>query len=78
MSSAPKLIGFMPWLQLDRQCSAGGFTFVPFLDGSGAVNSSVPSLSPAFPAILSSYYDAQEKPRAELRNCCRPKPANPR
>jgi hypothetical protein len=66
MSSAPKLIGFMPWLQLNRQCSAGGFTFVPFLDGSGAVNSSVAGLSAAFPAILSSYYDAQERPR---QNC---------
>lgn len=66
MRSAPKLIGFMPWLQLDRQTSVSGFAFVPFLDSSDTVNSSLAGLSAAFPTILSSYYDAQEKPR---QNC---------
>jgi len=66
MSTAPRLIGFMPWLQLDRQTGVGGFSFVPFRDSSGTVNSSLAGLSAAFPAILSSYYDAQERPR---ENC---------
>ena len=66
MSSTPKLVGFMPWLQLDRQVSVSGFAFVPFLDSSGAVNSALAGLKAAFPEILSSYYDAQERPR---QNC---------
>ena len=66
MSGTPKLVGFMPWLHLDRQFSVSGFAFVPFLDSSGAVTSSLAGLKTAFPAILSSYYDAQERPR---QNC---------
>ena len=66
MSATQRLVGFMPWLQLAQPVSVGGFNFSPFLDGSGAVAAPLAGLKDAFPIILSSYYDAQERPR---RNC---------
>jgi hypothetical protein len=66
MSGTPKLVGFMPWLQLKRQVGVGGFDFVPFLDSSSVVTSSLAGLKDAFPVILSSYYDCQAKAQ---QNC---------
>ncbi len=56
----------MPWLWLAKPVSANGFNFVPFLDSSEAVAAPLTGLKDVFPTILSSYYDAQEKPR---QNC---------
>ena len=61
-----RLVGFLPWLPLKGPVSVGGFDFVPFLDSSGVVAASLAGLKDAFPIILSSYYDAQERPR---QNC---------
>jgi hypothetical protein len=66
MSGTQKLVGFMPWLQLTKPVGVSGFNFVPFLDGSGAVAAPLAGLRDAFPIILSSYQDAQERP---LQNC---------
>jgi hypothetical protein len=61
-----KVVGFLPWLWLSKEASIGGFSFVPFFDGSGRVTSSLSGLKDAFPTILSSYYDERERPR---ENC---------
>jgi hypothetical protein len=58
-----KLVAFMPWLWLEMPVSVAGFTFVPFLDKTGLISEPLAALQDAFPVILSSYCDIQQRPR---------------
>jgi hypothetical protein len=42
-----KVVGFLPWLWLSKEVTIGGFSFVPFFDGSGHVTSSLSGLKDA-------------------------------
>ena len=64
MISGPrKLVAFMPWLLLESSVSIAGFTFAPFLDRTGITAEPLAGLKDAFPVILSSYCDIQQRPR---------------
>ncbi len=59
MGDVAKLVGFMPWLQLEKPVRVAGFSFVPFTV-SGAISDGLEGLKDIFPAILSNYVDQME------------------